>query len=117
MDEQMFLLLYKALVRPHVEYATCIWNPYQKYNMDMIERVQRRATKIVQSLKDLSYSDRLKKLNLETLEYRRRADLLETYRIMKGEHIIDQSICPGKQMFTFTVNTVLCLYDPTVARA
>ena len=105
MDEDMFLLLYKALVRPHVEYATCIWNPYLKYNMDMIERVQRRATKIVPSLKDLSYSDRLKKLNLETLEYRRRrADLLETYRIMNGDHIIDQScycsICPGKQMFT-----------------
>ena len=110
MDEDMFLLLYKALVRPHVEYATCIWNPYLKYNMDMIERVQRRATKIVPSLRDLSYTDRLKKLNLETLEYRRRrADLLEAYRIMNNQHILDQScycsMCPEKQMFTPTLSS------------
>ena len=106
----MFLLLYKALVRPHVEYAICIWNPYLKYNMDMIERVQRRATKIVPSLRDLSYTDRLKKLNLETLEYRRRrADLLEAYRIMNNQHILDQScycsMCPEKQMFTPTLSS------------
>ena len=66
---------------------------------------QLSLTEIVPSLKDLSYTDRLKKLNLETLEYRRtRADLLETYRIMNGIHELDLSchcsICPTKKMFT-----------------
>ena len=71
-DEDMFVLLYRSLVRPHLEYASCIWSPYLKYNIDAIERVQRRATKMVESIKDLSYSQRLEKLSLETLEYRGR---------------------------------------------
>ena len=105
LDEQTFLLLYTAMVRPHLEYASCAWNPYLKYNIDSVERVQRRATKMVPSLKDMSYTDRLKKLNLETLEYRRtRADLLETFRILNGIHTLDQSChcshCPDKLMFT-----------------
>ena len=105
LDENMFLLLYKSLVRPHLEYGSCIWSPSLKYNVDAIERVQRRATKMVPSLRDLPYTERLEKLNLETLEYRRRrADLLETYRIIHGVHSIDQdcccSSCPDKSMFT-----------------
>ena len=60
---------------------------------------------MVPTVKDLSYTDRLKKLNLETLEYRRsRADLLETYRVLKNIHTIDQNChcdtCPQKQMFS-----------------
>ena len=103
-DENIFLMLYKTLVRPHLEFASTVWSPHHKYNIDAIERVQRRATKMLATLQDLSYSQRLEKLKLETLEYRRRrADLLETYRIMNGVHNIDQScycsLCPGKQMF------------------
>ena len=110
MDEQIFLLLYKALVRPHLEFSSCIWSPNLKYNIDAVERVQRRATKIIPSLRELSYSSRLKKLNLETLDYRRRrADLLEMYRITEGIHNLDQhchcSICPTKQMFTPSLST------------
>ena len=109
-DEDMFMLLFKALVRPHLEYSSCIWSPYLKYNIDAVERVQRRATKMIPSLQELSYTQRLEKLNLETLEYRRRrADLLETYRIMNNIHDIDQSChctqCPDKQMFTPSLAT------------
>ena len=116
LDEQIFLLLYKAMVRPHLEYASCIWNPHLKFNIDSIERVQRRATKMVSSIKDLSYTDRLKKLNLETLEYRRtRADLLETYRIKNNIHMLDQnchcSLCPDKLMFTPTLSSTTRGHD------
>ena len=110
MDEQMFLLLYKALVRPHLEFSSCIWSPSLKYNIDAVERVQRRATKMIPALKDLSYTERLKSLNLETLEYRRkRADLLETYRIMNNIHDLDNSChcsnCPEKVMFQKTLSS------------
>ena len=47
MDEDMFLLLYKTLVRPHLEYACSVWNPWLKKDIRCLERVQRRATKIV----------------------------------------------------------------------
>ena len=104
-DEDLFLMLYKSLIRPHLEFSSTVWSPYLKYNMDAIERVQRRATKIVPTLRELTYTERLVKLNLETLEYRRRrADLLEVYRILNNIHNIDQSchcsLCPDKQMFT-----------------
>ena len=107
-DENMFLLLYKSMVRPHLEFASTVWSPHLKYNMDAVERVQRRATKMLQTLTDLSYTQRLEKLKLETLAYRRqRADLLETYRIMHGIHDIDQSchcsVCPDKKMFPPTL--------------
>ena len=67
MDQSMFLLLYKALVCPHLEFSSCIWSLSMKYNIDAVERVQRRATNMIPALKDISYTDRLKSLNLETL--------------------------------------------------
>ena len=109
MDSETFLLLYKALVRPHLEFSSCVWSPKYKYISDAIERVQRRATKIISNLKDLPYSERLQKLNLATLDYRRkRADLLEVYRITEGIHSIDQhcqcKICPEKYMLSPSLN-------------
>ena len=105
MDKDIFLQLYKALVRPHLEFASCIWSPKHKFNIDSIERVQRRATKIIPHLRNLTYKERLKYLNLETLSYRRtRADLLETFRILTEQHNVDTkcycSICPSKSMLS-----------------
>jgi len=78
MDKKTFILLYKALVRPHVEYANSVWCPYKKADILEIEKVQKRATKLVVSLKNACYSDRLKSLNLPTLKYRRlRGDMIE----------------------------------------
>ena len=50
LDESVMLQLYKALVRPHLEYAVEIWNPRLKKNINAIEAVQRRATKLIPSL-------------------------------------------------------------------
>ena len=77
--------LYKTLVRPHLEYAIQCWNPYHKKDIDLLEKVQRRATKLIPELQHMCYSDRLKALNLTTLENRRiRGDLIQVFRIIKG---------------------------------
>ena len=110
MNKDIFLMLYKSLVRPHLEYASCVWSPHLKRDKDAIERVQRRATKLVPELKDLPYPSRLQQLGLPTLMHRRRrADMLETYRIMNNQHHIDIhchcSVCPTKQMLELSKNT------------
>ena len=80
LDEGTFLLLYKVLVRPHLEYANALWSPYKIKDITAIENVQRRATTLVSSLKNLEYEDRLRKLKLPTLKYRRlRGDMIETH--------------------------------------
>ena len=91
MDEKMLTTLYKTLVRPHLEYANCIWHPPLHKDVQTIEKVQRRATKIVSSLRDLPYEQRLKKLKLPTLAYRRlREDLIPVYRIVHGINDINK---------------------------
>ena len=54
-------MFYKALVRSHLEYANVVWCPYKKGDISVVERVQRRAAKLVNSIKHLTYEDRLKK--------------------------------------------------------
>ena len=89
MDKEMFLNLYKSMVRPHIEYATQVWSPQYKKDKITLENVQRRATRLVKSIKHLSYSERLKTLGLPTLEYRReRADMIQVYKIL---HDIDKA--------------------------
>ena len=78
LDPEMFRNLYKSLVRPHLEYGAVIWFPMYKKDRIAIENVQRRATKLVKSCNRLSISDRLKKLGLPSLEYRReRSDMVQ----------------------------------------
>ncbi len=61
-EKNSFVMLYKALVRPHIEYGNTIWYPYLRKDIISVEKVQKRATKIVPQLRDLSYEDRLKAL-------------------------------------------------------
>ena len=67
----MFMQLYKALIRPHIEYATVVWNPYLKKKIFLIENVQGRTTKLVSGICHLSYAERLRNLGLPMLNYRR----------------------------------------------
>jgi len=70
-----------------LEYAQSVWYPYRQKLIDDLEKVQRRATKFVISLKKLSYSERLKNLKLPTLTYcRYRGDMIEVYKIISGKY-------------------------------
>ena len=90
LDYETFKLLFTALVRPHLEYANAVWSPFLKKHITAIENVQRRATKYLPGLRDLSYEERLKIVNLPTLAYRRyRGDMIETFKITHGMYDLD----------------------------
>ena len=98
MDKDMFLSIYKSIVRPHLEYASSVWSPMFKKDKILLENVQRRVTRLVKCLKHLSYEDRSRTLGLPSLEYRReRSDMIQVYKIMHGIDKVD------KDKF-FTVN-------------
>ena len=82
---EVILKLYLALVRPHLDYAVQFWSPYYRMEINSLESVQRRMTKMIQGLRNLPYSERLRALNLHSLERRRaRGDLIEVFKWMKG---------------------------------
>ena len=61
-----------------------------KKDIEALEKVQKRATKILPQLKHMNYSDRLKACKLPTLHYRRiRGDMIETYKILTGKYHIE----------------------------
>jgi len=71
------------MVRSHLEYANCIWSPHTAQDKKKLEKVQMRATKLIQEIKHLSYIDRLKYLNLPTLVYRRfRGDMIMVFKLL-----------------------------------
>jgi hypothetical protein len=93
LDTDIFKLLYTSHVRTHLEYANQIWYPILKKDIEAVENIQRRATKTIPGIKHLSYRERLKKLHLPTLAFRRlRGSMIETYKIM---NIYDNSITPN----------------------
>jgi hypothetical protein len=85
MDCQLMKQLFTSLVRPHLEYGNVVWHPNSKRDIEILERVQHRATRMVPGLAKLSYEDRLRKMDLPSLVYRRvRGDVIEVYKYLHG---------------------------------
>ena len=92
-EKSLIMPLYKAIVRPHLEYCIQAWNPYLRKDVDMLEKIQRRATKLIPGLRDLTYEERLNECGLTTLETRRlRGDQIEVFKILNGYENIDSNI-------------------------
>ena len=86
-------MLYKTLVRPHLEYCNVITYPLYERQAKLLEGVQRRAMKLIPNLKEMNYNERLKVLKLPSLQYRRvRGDIIEAYKDL--HKIYDISPCP-----------------------
>ena len=92
-ENSLIVPLYKAIDRPHLEYCIQAWSPYLRKDIDMLEKIQRRATKLIPGLiRDLRNEERLKECGLTTLETRRlRGDKIEVFKILNGYANIDSN--------------------------
>ena len=97
-NQEVVSNLFKTFVRPILESAVPAWCPWEKKDINAIEKVQRRATRMIPGLGAMEYEDRLKHCNMITLEQRRqRGDVIEVYKMLNG-----YTSLVNEHFFTFT---------------
>ena len=120
LDEEMIKKLITSVIQPKLEYAAMIWSQHKKKDTKKIERIQREATKMAPSLRDLPYEGRRKLVGwlsivspsrghtgylyrpkLPTLEKRREnGDFIAVYKASKGLKKVDrEDVCVGRQKY------------------
>ena len=92
-DRKVFLLLYKQFVRCHLEFAIPAWSPWLIQDIEILERVQKKAVNFIVGLSGKTYEEKLSELNLTSLDDRRKKfDLVQTFKILNGHDRVDASI-------------------------
>jgi ribonucleases P/MRP protein subunit RPP40 len=87
-DRNIFLRLYQQYVRPHLEFATPAWSPWLVTDINVLEKVQERAVRMISGLKGENYAEKCEELGLETLQERRKVqDMAQAYKLM---HNVDK---------------------------
>ena len=90
LDSTMLTCLFNTLVRPILEYNNPIWGPHYILDNRKVEKIQRRATRLIPQLQDKSYSERLTQLDLPSFHYRRlRGDLIFLFKILNNYFTTD----------------------------
>ena len=95
LDADSLVQLYKALVRPHLEYGHIIWPLTYKTDLRKVENVQRSVTKMIPRLRGrpMSYEQRLETLKLPSIAYRRcRGDMIEVYKLLYGKYTTNSDL-------------------------
>ena len=84
---EVILTLYSALVRAYLEFCVQMWSPQYRRDKDLLERVQRRVTSMIQEMEHLSYEYRLREMGLFRLEKRRlHVHLRVAFQYLKGSY-------------------------------
>ena len=92
-EKQLIVPMYKAIIMPHLECCIQAWRPYRKKDIDKLERIKRRATKMIPTWRDLRYESRLLQCGLITQETRRlRGDQIEVFKIVNGYEDVDRNM-------------------------
>jgi len=85
-----FVVLYKAMIRSHLEYAVSVWNPHHQSLIEELEKGTKTGYQISYrglNVKKLHYEEKLRRLKLPTLKYRRiRGDMIDLYKIFAGKY-------------------------------
>ena len=90
LDRTTFSLVYKGIIRPVIEYASTVYSPLLMKDVNKLESIQRRATKMVIGMKEKTYEERLKYLDLPTLRYRRmRGDMINVFKYLHELYWVD----------------------------